>query len=74
MDELNAIKNAFNCGVNIMATVHASSVTELRAKNEFKELLNSKCFSRFVVLSSRQGPGTLEGVYNENLTRIASWS
>ncbi len=73
-DDLNAIKNAFNCGVNIMATVHASSVTELRAKNEFKELLNSKCFSRFVVLSSRQGPGTLEGVYNENLTRIASWS
>lgn len=74
IEDIHALKYAMNCGVSVLATVHASSVEDLKAKEGFKELLAEKYFSRFVFLSTRQGPGTLEAVYNENLTRISSWS
>ena len=73
-EDIKALKYAMNCGVSVLATVHASCVEDLKAKEGFKELLQEKYFSRFVFLSTKQGPGTLEAVYNENLTRISSWS
>lgn len=72
-DDIDALCYAMNCGVSVIATIHANSISQLKQKQGFKKLLDDKYFSRFVVLSSRQGPGTLEGVYNENLTRIVSW-
>ena len=74
IEDIKALQYATNCGVNVLATVHASNIEDLKAKEGFDELLKNKYFSRFVFLSSRQGPGTLEAVYNENLTRISTWS
>lgn len=74
IEDINALKIAMNSGVNVIATIHASNISELKNKEGFKEIINSKYFSRFVILSSRQGPGTLEGVFDENLTRIINWS
>lgn len=71
--DIEALKYAMNCGVSVVATVHASNIEELKNKQGFKDLLVNKYFSRYVILSSKQGPGTVEGVYNENLTRISSW-
>ncbi len=73
-EDIDALKYAMNCGVSVVATVHASGVEDLKNKVGFKELLLSKYFSRFVILSSKHGPGTLEGVFNENLIKISSWS
>jgi stage III sporulation protein AA len=72
--DIEALKYAMNSGVNVLATVHASSIEDLKQKKDFKQLLEDKYFSRFVLLSSKQGPGTLEGIYNQNLTRISSWN
>ena len=71
--DIDALKYAFNCGVGVIATVHASNFENLKQKIGFDELLKQKYFSRYVFLSSRQGPGTLEGIYNENLSRISSY-
>jgi stage III sporulation protein AA len=72
--DIEALEYAANCGVNVMATVHAASVEDLKNKPGFDKLLKNKYFSRFVFLSNRQGPGTLEGIYNENLVRVSTWS
>ena len=65
--DLEDIENAMTSGVNIIATMHASSIFDLKAKPQFKRLLNLGLFNRFVVLSASNGVGTIEGIYNENL-------
>lgn len=61
---------ACNCGVNLLATTHAKNIEELKEKNAFNEILRKKIFKRFVILSQKNGAGTIEGVFDENLVRI----
>lgn len=68
--DLEDIENALTSGVKVIATMHASSIFDLKNKPQFKSLLNKNLFDRFVVLSNNGGVGTLEGVYNENLVCI----
>ena len=69
-DDVQALLYACNSGVSIMASVHADSVEGFLAKEDFAKVIKEKVFKRFIVLSLRNGPGTLEGVYNENLSRL----
>lgn len=70
-EDIEAIEYACNCGVSVIASVHAGSIAELRQKPNFASILSKKLFDRFVVLSSRNGPGTYEGIYDSNFTKIA---
>ncbi len=69
-DDLDAVIYAANCGVNIVASAHCDNMDNFMKKDGFKEIINLKVFKRFVLLSMREGPGTIEGVYNENFSRI----
>ena len=69
-DDLVALQNAITSGVSVVASLHGSSINDLKLKSNFSELLQNKMFERFVVLSGRRGPGTIEGVYNENLVCV----
>lgn len=69
-DDINALFYAGNCGVKIIATIHAGNIDELKHKSFLKDALQTKLFSRFVVLSSNEGPGTYEGIFDENLNRL----
>ena len=65
-----ALKYAMTCGVKIIATLHASSIEDIKNKTEFKKILDDKMFDRIVVLSKENGVGTIEGVYKNNLSKI----
>ena len=69
-EDIKAVEYAVNCGVNILASVHCDSIENLSFKPYFEKILHDKVFKRFVLLSLRNGPGTIEGVYNENFSRI----
>lgn len=71
VEDIEAIEYACNCGVSVIASVHAGSISELRQKPHFNNLLSKKLFERFVVLSSREGPGTYEGVYDVNFNKLS---
>ena len=58
------------CGVKVIASVHAKDLEELKSKSEFEKLLQEKTFSRFVILSSRKGVGTVEGVFDRDMRCI----
>ncbi|UWG95721.1 stage III sporulation protein AA [Dehalobacter sp. DCM] len=70
VDELGSPEDAFalgeavRCGVKILATAHARSPAELGNRILLKNLLETEVFERIVVLSRKNGPGTLEGVYD----------
>ncbi len=58
-EEFQAVSDSFYCGVKTAATVHASSVEELRKSRLGKMLLDSECFDYLVLLDSKC-PGQLK--------------
>lgn len=62
-----SIKNAILSGVKVIATAHAKNLLELKKKPVFSKLLKDKIFERIVVISDRNGMGTLENVFDSNL-------
>ena len=56
--------------MKILASTHADSMETFCKKTLFQQVLKEKIFKRFVMLSNRNGPGTFEGIYDENLSRM----
>lgn len=69
--DVTAIWEMIHTGVSVLATVHASSWMELKERPYLRELIDSKVFQRYVFLSRRKGPGTIEGVWNEQHQPLA---
>ncbi len=57
-----AVTEALRSGVSVLSTAHASSLAEARARPSLERLLTAGVFERLVILSRREGPGTIEGV------------
>lgn len=69
-EDVESLIYACNSGVNIIATTHAKDIVDLKEKKLFSEILTKKVFKRFVVLSQKNGVGTIDGVFDENLIRL----
>ena len=69
-EDIVSIKQAIKSGVSVIATAHALGIYDLKGKLYFKEILEQKFFERIIVLSKRNGVGTIECVYDENLHGI----
>ena len=65
-EDLEALRQASNCGCRILATVHGSSVFDLTNKPVISEMVMEKVFGRYVVLGKSPHPGTAIGIYDEN--------
>lgn len=65
-DDIAGVEFAIYSGVKVIATAHAGSIEELKNKVHFDKLFKEKLFERFVVLSKRNGVGSIEGVFDEN--------
>lgn len=64
--DVDTIENAITSGVKVVATIHASSISDLKNKKAFTNIINKQLFDRFVVLGFSNGVGTIEGVYNQS--------
>ncbi len=69
-NDLDCIIEAINSGVSVIATIHAKDINQLKRKANFDKILDEKFFSRYIVLSSDEGPGTLKNIYDEKLNCI----
>ncbi len=65
-EDVDALLEAVNSGVRIIASVHAGSWRELEARPSLQPLFQEKTFVNAVLLSRRHGPGTIEGVMRFN--------
>lgn len=61
-----ACETAIMSGVKVIASVHGTSISDLKQKQCFRQLFSSHCFERYVVLSNRSGAGTYDGIFDEN--------
>lgn len=70
--DVSAAQEAAACGVRLLAGVHAGSPEMLLARSPLRELLQARLFDRYVLLGRSRGVGTVEGVFNGELRRIAA--
>lgn len=65
-EDREAILEAIHAGVHVIASAHGFSLTEVKNRPALRALFEAKAFTRYLVLSRRKGPITLEGVYDKN--------
>ncbi|PKM86948.1 MAG: stage III sporulation protein AA [Firmicutes bacterium HGW-Firmicutes-12] len=63
-EDIDALNQTLQAGVSVLTTVHGNSFEEIEQQQVLNELLSSKFFERLIILSRRQGVGTLEAVYD----------
>lgn len=64
------IREVFNCGVYIICTIHGASLDEIRNKPAIGELIEERLFNRYIVLSAKNGAGTIEKIYDRELKKL----
>lgn len=63
-DEVDAMKYAMYCGVKMLATVHGSSMEEIRNKPLFNQLVKEHCFERYIVLRNGTHVGEVAEIFD----------
>jgi len=66
--DIRAIEQIVNAGVKIICTAHGGGVKDIREGNKLKNLVG--LFDNYIVLSAKNGPGTIEGIYNNEFKLI----
>ena len=66
MKDIEAIKYASLSGVKMIFTMHGSSVDDIKRKTGIKELIDNGLFEEVIILSGRNGPGTIEKIEKLN--------
>lgn len=69
-DDIYAVENVINSGAFLICTAHGQNINDIKMRPALESLINKKIFKRFIVLSSKNSPGHIEGVYDENFKRI----
>lgn len=64
-EDIDALAYVMNCGCQMLATVHGASVDDVKNKPVLRKLVEEKLFKRFIVLSGREIPGTIESIFDE---------
>lgn len=70
-EELEAMEYAMNCGCRLIATVHGSSIEDIRQKPILSKLFDEMWFERYVILEHRKNKGIAEVVYDAAGNRVA---
>ena len=65
--DIDSVCNAIRSGVKVIASVHSKNISELKQKMYFSDIINNGYFERYITLSNRNGVGTIEGVFDENM-------
>lgn len=62
--DVESLLTALNSGVNLITTIHGSKLEDLYNRVVFKELVENNVFQRAVFLSTNNGAGTIEYIYD----------
>lgn len=63
-EELDAIDYVIGCGCKLIATVHGSSIEDIKSKPTLCDLVQKKLFERYIILSNQKEIGHLEEIYD----------
>jgi stage III sporulation protein AA len=69
-EDLDAICHVISCGCKLIATVHGSSIEDIKSKPVLGELLQNRLFERYIILNNIKQIGHLEEIYDAYGSRI----
>lgn len=58
-EDAAAIQEAVHAGIRLIMTTHGTSLEEIKNRPTLKDILEQKIFQRFIILSRKDGPGTV---------------
>ena len=70
-EDIGALVEASNAGVSVFTSAHARDFEDLKKRPRFLPFLKLGIFERYVILSRREGPGTVEAILNSQGKVIA---
>jgi len=65
-----AVYEAVHAGVHVFTTAHGRTLEEVCRRPTISALARDGVFGRYVLLSRRRGPGTVEGVFDRSFRRV----
>lgn len=69
-EDLEAMECVMNCGCKLIATVHGSSIDDIRQKPVLRKLLQERWFERYVILNNHGKIGNVDQIYDSRGTRL----
>lgn len=63
-EELDAIEYVMNCGCKLIATVHGSSIEDIKQKPVLRKLVQEKIFERYIILNNKGRIGNIHQIYD----------
>lgn len=67
--DIHALRMVSGCGCKLIATIHGSSLEEVRQKKYMCNVIADKLFDRYLVLTRKNGCCEVEGIYDEDGAR-----
>lgn len=61
-EDLSALMTAMHCGCVLLATVHGSSMEELKKKPVLRDMMEMRLFERYVILDAGRKPGYIRKI------------
>lgn len=69
-EDIHAIESVVHCGCKLFATVHGSSIEDIKRKPLLQRLMKEKVFERYIVLYKKDCAGQIKAIYDERGTGI----
>ena len=69
-EDIHAIESVIHCGCKLFATVHGSSVEDIKEKPLMQRLVQEKIFERYIVLHNEERAGRDREIFDERGTSL----
>ncbi len=66
-EDVAAIKRVSSCGCRLLATIHGFGIEEMQRKDYMRQLLEENLFSRYIVLTKKNGYPAVDKIYDGEL-------
>lgn len=69
-EDLEAMEYVMNCGCKLIATVHGSSIDDIKQKPVLRRLVEERIFERYIVLDNWGQIGHIDQIYDSRGTQL----
>lgn len=69
-EDIHAIESVIHCGCKLFATVHGSSIEDIKRKPLLQRLVQEKVFERYIVLQNQDLAGRIKAIFDERGTSL----
>lgn len=69
-EDIHAIESVIHCGCKLFATVHGSSIEDIKRKPLLQRLMQEKVFERYILLYKKDCAGQIKAIYDERGTGL----